>query len=140
MSTWLKALLGIGVGVATVVIVKKVVVDKKYATVKEDTVDEKDESKSLLKRIKKAAKDKAADILMWFASHPKETQIISVVLSVVPVIIGMASDLDLLLTNRRIDKRLSNLEARSALYYLAGAYDGLHHTPGVTDRLSEVAG
>lgn len=136
MSTWLKALLGIGVGVATVVIVKKVVVDKKYATVKEaDT-----ESKSLLKRIKEAAKDKVADILMWFANHPKETQVISVVLSVVPVIIGMASDLDLLLTNRRIDKRLSNLEARSALYYLAGAYDGLHHTPGVTDRLSEVAG
>ena len=126
----------IGVGVATVVIVKKVVVDKKYATVKEaDT-----ESKSLLKRIKEAAKDKVADILMWFANHPKETQVISVVLSVVPVIIGMASDLDLLLTNRRIDKRLSNLEARSALYYLAGAYDGLHHTPGVTDRLSEVAG
>lgn len=136
MSTWLKALLGIGVGVATVVIVKKVVVDKKYATVKEaDT-----ESKSLLKRIKEAAKDKVADILMWFANHPKETQVISVVLSVVPVIIGMASDLDLLLTNRRIDKRLSDLEARSALYYLAGAYDGLHHTPGVTDRLSEVAG
>ena len=136
MSTWLKALLGIGVGVATVVIVKKVVVDKKYATVKEaDT-----ESKSLLKRLKEAAKDKVADILMWFANHPKETQVISVVLSVVPVIIGMASDLDLLLTNRRIDKRLSNLEARSALYYLAGAYDGLHHTPGVTDRLSEVAG
>lgn len=136
MSTWLKALLGIGVGVATVVIVKKVVVDKKYATVKEaDT-----ESKSLLKRIKEAAKDKVADIVMWFANHPKETQVISVVLSVVPVIIGMASDLDLLLTNRRIDKRLSNLEARSALYYLAGAYDGLHHTPGVTDRLSEVAG
>ena len=136
MSTWLKALLGIGVGVATVVIVKKVVVDKKYATVKEaDT-----ESKSLLKRIKEAAKDKVADILMWFANHPKETPVISVVLSVVPVIIGMASDLDLLLTNRRIDKRLSNLEARSALYYLAGAYDGLHHTPGVTDRLSEVAG
>ena len=136
MSTWLKALLGIGVGVATVVIVKKVVVDKKYATVKEaDT-----ESKSLLKRIKEAAKDKVADILMWFANHPKETQVISVVLSVVPFIIGMASDLDLLLTNRRIDKRLSNLEARSALYYLAGAYDGLHHTPGVTDRLSEVAG
>ena len=136
MSTWLKALLGIGVGVATVVIVKKVVVDKKYATVKEaDT-----ESKSLLKRLKEAAKDKVADILMWFANHPKETQVISVVLSVVPVIIGMASDLDLLLTNRRIDKRLSDLEARSALYYLAGAYDGLHHTPGVTDRLSEVAG
>ena len=136
MSTWLKALLGIGVGVATVVIVKKVVVDKKYATVKEaDT-----ESKSLLKRIKEAAKDKVADILMWFANHPKETQVISVVLSVVPFIIGMASDLDLMLTNRRIDKRLSNLEARSALYYLAGAYDGLHHTPGVTDRLSEVAG
>ena len=136
MSTWLKALLGIGVGVATVVIVKKVVVDKKYATVKEaDT-----ESKSLLKRIKEAAKDKVADIVMWFANHPKETQIISVVLSVVPVIIGIGSDLDLLLTNRRIDKRLSNLEARSALYYLAGAYDGLHHTPGVTDRLSEVAG
>lgn len=136
MSTWLKALLGIGVGVATVVIVKKVVVDKKYATVKEaDT-----ESKSLLKRLKEAAKDKVADIVMWFANHPKETQIISVVLSVAPVIIGMASDLDLLLTNRRIDKRLSNLEARSALYYLAGAYDGLHHTPGVTDRLSEVAG
>lgn len=136
MSTWLKALLGIGVGVATVVIVKKVVSDKKYATVKE--ADE--ESKSLLKRLKEAAKDKVADILMWFANHPKEAQIISVVLSVVPVIIGMASDLDLLLTNRRIDKRLSNLEARSALYYLAGAYDGLHHTPGVTDRLSEVAG
>ena len=134
MSTWLKALLGIGVGVATVVIVKKVVVDRKYATVKE--ADE--ESKSLLKRIKEAAKDKVADILMWFANHPKETQIISVVFSVVPVIIGMASDLDLLLTNRRIDKRLSNLEARSALYYLAGAYDGLHHTPGVTDRLSDV--
>ena len=134
MSTWLKALLGIGVGVATVVIVKKVVVDRKYATVKE--ADE--ESKSLLKRIKEAAKDKVADICMWFANHPKETQIISVVFSVVPVIIGMASDLDLLLTNRRIDKRLSNLEARSALYYLAGAYDGLHHTPGVTDRLSDV--
>lgn len=136
MSTWLKALLGIGVGVATVVIVKKVVVDKKYATVKEaDT-----ESKSLLKRLKEAAKDKVADIVMWFANHPKETQIISVVLSVVPVIIGIGSDLDLMLTNRRIDKRLSNLEARSALYYLAGAYDGLHHTPGVTDRLSEVIG
>ena len=136
MSTWLKALLGIGVGVAAVVVVKKVVVDKKYATVKEaDT-----ESKSLLKRLKEAAKDKVADICMWFANHPKETQIISVVLSVVPVIIGMGSDLDLMLTNRRIDKRLSNLEARSALYYLAGAYDGLHHTPGVTDRLSEVAG
>ena len=120
-------------GVATVVIVKKVVVDKKYATVKEaDT-----ESKSLLKRIKEAAKDKVADILMWFANHPKETQVISVVLSVVPVIIGMASDLDLMLTNRRIDKRLSNLETD---YYLAGVYDGLHHTPGVTDRLSEVAG
>ena len=133
MSTWLKALLGIGVGVATVVIVKKVVVDKKYATVKEaDT-----ESKSLLKRIKEAAKDKVADILMWFANHPKETQVISVVLSVVPVIIGMASDLDLMLTNRRIDKRLSNLETD---YYLAGVYDGLHHTPGVTERLSEVAG
>ena len=133
MSAWLKTLLGIGVGVATVVIVKKVVVDKKYATVKEaDT-----ESKSLLKRIKEAAKDKVADILMWFANHPKETQVISVVLSVVPVIIGMASDLDLMLTNRRIDKRLSNLETD---YYLAGVYDGLHHTPGVTDRLSEVAG
>ena len=134
MSTWLKALLGIGVGVATVVIVKKVVADKKYATVKE--ADE--ESKSLLKRIKEAAKNKVANILMWFANHPKETQIISVVLSVVPVIIGMASDLDLLLTNRRIDKRLSDLETKSALYYLAGAYDGLHHTPGVTDRLSDV--
>lgn len=117
MSTWLKALLGIGVGVATVVIVKKVVVDKKYATVKEaDT-----ESKSLLKRLKEAAKDKVADIVMWFANHPKETQIISVVLSVVPVIIGMGSDLDLMLTNRRIDKRLSNLETG---YYLAGVKDG----------------
>ncbi len=136
MITWLKALLGIGVGVATVVIVKKVVVDKKYATVKE--ADE--ESKSLLKRIKEAAKNKVADILMWFANHPKETQIISVIFSVAPVIIGMASDLDLLLTNRRIDKRLSNLEDRSALYYLAGAYDGMNHTPGVTDRLSEVTG
>ena len=116
MSTWLKALLGIGVGVATVVIVKKVV-DKKYATVKEaDT-----ESKSLLKRLKEAAKDKVADICMWFANHPKETQIISVVLSVVPVIIGMGSDLDLMLTNRRIDKRLSNLETD---YYLAGVKDG----------------
>lgn len=136
MSTWLKALLGIGVGVATVVIVKKVVSDKKYATVKE--ADE--ESKSLMKRIKEAAKDKVADILMWFANHPNEAQIISVVLSVVPVIIGMASDLDLLLTNRRIDKRLSNLEARSALYYLAGAYDGMNHTPGAKDRLTEVLG
>ena len=117
MSTWLKALLGIGVGVATVVIVKKVVVDKKYATVKEaDT-----ESKSLLKRIKEAAKDKVADIVMWFANHPNETQIISVVLSVVPVIIGIGSDLDLMLTNRRIDKRLSNLETD---YYLAGVKDG----------------
>lgn len=116
MSMWLKALLGIGVGVATVVIVKKVV-DKKYATVKEaDT-----ESKSLLKRLKEAAKDKVADICMWFANHPKETQIISVVLSVVPVIIGMGSDLDLMLTNRRIDKRLSNLETD---YYLAGVKDG----------------
>lgn len=117
MSTWLKALLGIGVCVATVVIVKKVVVDKKYATVKEaDT-----ESKSLLKRLKKAAKDKVVDICMWFANHPKETQIISVVLSVAPVIIGMGSDLDLMLTNRRIDKRLSNLETD---YYLAGVKDG----------------
>lgn len=117
MSAWLKALLGIGVGVATVVIVKKVVVDKKYATVKEaDT-----ESKNLLKRIKEAAKDKVADICMWFANHPKETQIISVVLSVVPVIIGMGSDLDLMLTNRRIDKRLSNLETD---YYLTGVKDG----------------
>ena len=136
MSTWLKALLGISVGVATVVIVKKVVVDKKYATVKE--ADE--EPKSLLKRIKKAANDKVADILMWFANHPKETQVISVVLSVVPVIIGMASDLDLLLTNRRIDKRLSRLETESACYYLAGVYDGQHHISDVTDRLSEVAG
>lgn len=117
MSTWLKALLGIGVGVATVVIVKKVVVDKKYATVKEaDT-----ESKSLFKRLKEAAKDKVADIVIWFANHPNETQIISVVLSVVPVIIGIGSDLDLMLTNRRIDKRLSNLETD---YYLAGVKDG----------------
>jgi hypothetical protein len=136
MSTWLKALLGIGVGVATVVIVKKVVVDKKYATVKEaDT-----ESKSLLKRLKEAAKDKVADILIWFANHPKETQIISVVLSVVPVIIGIGSDLDLMLTNRRINKRLSNLETESACYYLAGIYAEQHHISDVTDRLSEVAG
>ena len=139
MSTWLKALLGIGVGVATVVIVKKVVADKKYATVKEAN-ETNAESKSLLKRIKEAAKDKVADIVMWFANHPKETQIISVVLSVVPVIIGMASDLDLLLTNRRIDKRLSRLETESACYYLAGVYDGQHHISDVTDKLSEVAG
>lgn len=78
MKTWVKVAFGVGIGVGSIIVIKKVT-EKKYVNAN----GEQPEDKGVIAKIKAFVQKKVDDICQWVADHPEKVTMITTVLTMV---------------------------------------------------------